>query len=585
MRPRTIVLTVIDDLGFGDVGYNNPDEMRAATPTMNRLSQEGVKLVRFYASPTCTASRAALMTGRYPMHLGLQDSIIHPSEPRGVPLQESFLSDKLRTLGYYTALVGKWHLGFHQRAYTPLRRGFDTFFGILTGGGDHYAHESTTEFSPRGPEYKSRVATLTGANLWHDDVAVSGAQEGVHTTELYSTKAAEILETTSAELLFLMVCYQAVHAPVQAPSARECAHLSVHARRAMCSMVKMVDDGLRQLEASLLSSGRWNSTAWWVLSDNGGVLRHGSSNGDLRGEKGVYYEGGVRVPAFLTGGLARPREFDGLYHVVDVHASVLALAGYATSDGDVLLDGIDQSCVLHSACNATRTEIVHNVNSDLFGNAGALRVGDFKLVVEARVTESEIYDYGVHMLQDDNWDQAELSQVIHQKLLRSPGLTSLFDVRRNPNELDAEDCGRAAECTNLADHPAYTKIRDALLDRLDALRKSVTPSTEQWADDGPLADPQLFNGVWSPWRDDQNLPYATYQLAPFSLHTNLGGENIAKPAAAAAPSSSFRKKRRLTQIDERQKTTRTNWLVVCNVAATCLAVGFVLGRRSHKRGR
>jgi len=545
-RPGSIVVTVIDDLGWGDVGYNAPQELGRATPTIDRLAAQGVRMDRFYASPTCTASRAALMTGRYPMHLGLQDSVIHPSEPRGVPLEARFLSEKLKDLGYRSALVGKWHLGFHQRAYTPRARGFDTFFGILTGGGDHYSHETTSTFTPRGSAYKGRASVMSGANLWHDDVAVSGEHEGIHTTELYSSRAADLILEEGP--LFLMVSYQAVHAPVQAPAREQCRHLLDRSRRAMCAMIRMVDDGIRQLEAALIESGRWDSAAWFVCSDNGGVLRHGSSNGDLRGEKGSYYEGGIRVPAFASGGLARPSlVFDGLVHVTDLHATTLALAGAP----DSLIDGLDQSCALFvtTCINATtRTEIVHNVNSDLFGGAGALRVGDFKLVVASRVSESEIYEYGVHMLQDDVWDQAELSQVIHQKLLRSPGASSLFDVSRNPNEIDDPvGCADPAACRDLYDHPDYRDVRLALRARFDDLQPS--PSTEQWTDDGPLADPKLFGGVWSPWRDDLNFPYATYQLASDSVHPNLNGDHAPRPSLDNSTSLAPARRRRLRVVN------------------------------------
>lgn len=590
-RPQTVLVTIIDDLGFGDVGYNNPNEMNNATPTLNRLCAQGVNLQKFYVSPTCTASRAALMTGRYPVHLGLQDSIIHPSEPRGVPLHELFLSDKLRSLGFKTAFVGKWHLGFHQRDYTPLRRGFDTFFGILTGGGDHYTHESSTSYAPRGPLYKSRVLLLSGANLWRDDAAVSGEHTGIHTTELYTTRAVELINNTEAPL-FLVVSYQAVHAPIQAPAAQECQLQPHKARRAMCAMIKMVDDSLRELEASLISSQRWDNTAWFVLSDNGGVLRHGSSNGNLRGEKGSYYEGGIRVPAFFTGGLATSKVFDGLFHVTDVHATLLVLAGGRLDDQQPL-DGIDQSACLIATCTTfPRTEIVHNVNSELFGSAGAIRIGPYKLVVEARVTESEIYEYGMHMLQDDNWDEAELSQVIHQKLLRSPGLVSLFNVERNPNEVNRSDCAEVVveECRNLVDIPAYATLKTRLMDRLDKLRMAAVPSTEQWTDDGPLADPQLFGGVWSPWRDDQNLPYATYQLSQFSLHSNLGVDKTTDSPATAASNTLFSQphlEASATPISRRRyllsiHTQYSPAFLFVQLVST-VALGFFLGRRSRQR--
>lgn len=583
-RAQTVLVTIVDDMGYGDVGYNYPNDMNNATPTMNRLCAQGVNLQKFYVSPTCTASRAALMTGRYPVHLGLQDSIIHPSEPRGVPLHERFLGDKLRSLGFTTALVGKWHLGFHRRDYTPLRRGFDSFFGILTGGGDHYTHESSTSYAPRGPQYKSRVLLLSGANLWRDDAAVSGEHEGIHTTELYTTRAVELINDTDAPL-FLVVSYQAVHAPIQAPTAHDC-QMQDKARRAMCAMIKMVDDSLRKLEATLISTQRWDTTAWFVLSDNGGVLRHGSSNGNLRGEKGSYYEGGIRVPAFFTGGLATPKVFEGLFHVTDVHATVLALAG-GRFDELQPLDGIDQSACLITDCTSyPRTEVVHNVNSELFGSAGAIRIGQYKLIIEARVSEFEIYEYGVHMLQDDNWDEAELSQVIHQKLLRSPGLTSLFNVERNPNEVNTSDCAEfVEECRNLVDLPAYATIKTTLMDRLNKLRSAAIVSTEQWTDDGPLADPRLFGGVWSPWRDDQNLPYATYQLAPHSLHSNLGGDESAEEPAT--PATKARLETSASPLSRRRyllsnPTQYSSAFLLFQLIGT-LALGFFLGRRSRQR--
>ncbi|KAH8047343.1 sulfuric ester hydrolase [Aureococcus anophagefferens] len=550
-----IVLAIVDDLGYGDVGYNNR-ELHAATPTMNKLASGGVTLTSFYASPTCTASRAALFTGKYPMHLGLQDSVIHPSEPRGVPLKETFLSQKLKDAGYGTVFVGKWHLGFHQAAYTPSQRGFDEFFGILTGGGDHVAraHESFAI----APDYKSKITTMTGSNLWHNGRPVGEDEEGVrdtHSTHLYTAKSrayvAKYAEMADVPL-FLTVSYQAVHAPIQVPDeyvdgsayANGCESLAGSAsaalRRQLCGMVSM----------------------------------------------GSYYEGGIRVPAFVSGGylakhLSAGRVFEGLVHITDLHATALRVAGVSSKEDkraapavaaakvghlrrlepgqqpqsyaetaldDVLshehltdsLDGVDQWDAFVSGASAAasqRTHVAHNINSELFGAAGALRVGEYKLIVEARVTESEIYEYGQHMLQDDNWDQSELSQVIHQKLLRTPGTTSLFDVVANPNELDEDDCDDARSCRNLYDLDEFADVKATILEKWAELRDSTPESTEIWLDDGPLADPALFGGVWTPWRDDLGMPYATYQLATKTVHNTLGGDNKPKPAEAAEASA------------------------------------------------
>lgn len=98
----------------------------------------------------------------YTVHIELQDSVIHSTEPRGVPLSVPMLQEKLKTMDYKTIGIGKWHLGFHQPQYTPTRRGFDEWFGILTGGGGHYSHVSTGTFTMRGTEYKSTQLTYTG---------------------------------------------------------------------------------------------------------------------------------------------------------------------------------------------------------------------------------------------------------------------------------------------------------------------------------------------------------------------------------------------------------------------------------------
>ena len=289
----------------------------------------------------------------------------------------------------------------------------------------------------------------------------------------------------------------------------------------------------------------WPNTLLVLLSDNGASAA-GGSNAPLRGAKGGYFEGGVRTRALLAGSLlpqnVRGSSHEGLVHVADWAPTLLNAAGLRPDlvAGFDAMDGVDQWDAFVSGASAAasqRTHVAHNINSELFGAAGALRVGEYKLIVEARVTESEIYEYGQHMLQDDNWDQSELSQVIHQKLLRTPGTTSLFDVVANPNELDEEDCDDARSCRNLYDLDEFADVKATILEKWAELRDSTPESTEIWLDDGPLADPALFGGVWTPWRDDLGMPYATYQLATKTVHNTLGGDNKPKPAEAAAEAS------------------------------------------------
>lgn len=205
-RPN-VLLVVVDDLGWKDVGFHDP---AFSTPNLDTMVAEGVELSTFYTAPTCTPSRAQLMTGRYSYRFGMQDSVLHSTEPRGVPLTETFLGEKLQSVGYGTAAVGKWHLGMHMPQYLPLERGFDDFYGILTGGGGHYSHMSVSQgFSPRGAVGTER--SFTGPNLVEGgELSADNQDTRTHSTELYTKKAANYVEAMSAkdDPWFLYLSYQ-----------------------------------------------------------------------------------------------------------------------------------------------------------------------------------------------------------------------------------------------------------------------------------------------------------------------------------------------------------------------------------------
>lgn len=210
VRPNVLVV-VVDDLGWKDVGFHDPS---FSTPNIDAMATEGIELSTFYTSATCTPSRAQLMTGRYAYRIGMQDSVVHSTEPRGVPLTETFIGEKLQAAGYQTAAVGKWHLGMHMPQFLPRQRGFDDFYGILTGGGGHYTHKSVSEdFSPRntveGAEGMTR--TFTGPNIVDgDDLSGDSLQSRLHSTELYNKKAGEYVDAMvgNGKPWFLYLSYQ-----------------------------------------------------------------------------------------------------------------------------------------------------------------------------------------------------------------------------------------------------------------------------------------------------------------------------------------------------------------------------------------
>ena len=230
-RPN-IVLVLVDDMGYSDVGWH--DETMH-TPEMESLAQTGILFEQFYTQSTCTPSRSMLMTGRYNIRNGMQDSVVHSTEPRGVPLDEKFLSTKLQSAGYSTVAIGKWHLGMHQEAYLPLQRGFDYHYGIYTGGGSHTGHFSVSQtFTVRN---EMEEVIWQGYNLWENGEVSEDNYGSTHSTHLYSGKAVEYMAKLDAEdddkPFFVYLAYQAVHDPIEvrrAAAARERAAASHRSR-------------------------------------------------------------------------------------------------------------------------------------------------------------------------------------------------------------------------------------------------------------------------------------------------------------------------------------------------------------------
>ncbi|KAK2822853.1 hypothetical protein Q5P01_022918 [Channa striata] len=346
-----IIFILIDDQGFNDIGYHNPN---IKTPTLDKLAAEGVRLENYYVQPICTPSRSQLITGRYQIHTGLQHSIIRPSQPSCLPLHMDTLPERLRAAGYTTHMVGKWHLGFYRRACLPTRKGFDTFFGSLTGSVDYYSYGSCD-----GPG-------LCGYDL-HDDEDVAWGQEGKYSTFLFTQRARKILESHDPrdKPLFLLLSLQAVHTPLQPPKSYIYPYHSMTnvARRKFAAMVSTVDEAVRNVTYALRKLGYYKNSVIIYSTDNGAQPFTGGSNWPLRGRKGTYWEGGVRGVAFVHSPLLRRRRrvSRALLHITDWFPTLVNLAG-----GDISqsrgLDGFDVWPTISEGKESPRQEILHNID-------------------------------------------------------------------------------------------------------------------------------------------------------------------------------------------------------------------------------
>ncbi|KAL3055650.1 hypothetical protein OYC64_018346 [Pagothenia borchgrevinki] len=346
-----IIFILIDDQGFNDIGYHNPT---IKTPTLDKLAAEGVTLENYYVQPICTPSRSQLLTGRYQIHTGLQHSIIRPSQPSCLPAHMDTLPQRLREAGYSTHMVGKWHLGFYRKACLPTRKGFDSFFGSLTGSVDYYSYGSCD-----GPG-------VCGYDLQEDE-GVAWGQEGKYSTTLFTQRARKILEThnPTEKPLFLLLSLQAVHTPLQPPKSyiypyRDMANV---ARRKFAAMVSTVDEAVRNVTYALRKLGYYRNSVIIYSTDNGAQPFTGGSNWPLRGGKGTYWEGGVRGVAFVHSPLLRRRRrvSKALLHITDWFPTLVGLAGGNISQSQGL-DGFDVWPTISEGKESPRQEILHNID-------------------------------------------------------------------------------------------------------------------------------------------------------------------------------------------------------------------------------
>jgi arylsulfatase A-like enzyme len=362
-----IIFILADDLGWKDVGFHGSD---IKTPNIDQLAETGLKLEQLYAQPMCTPTRAALMTGRYPMRYGLQTLVILPDQTYGLPTTERLLPQALKDAGYSTALIGKWHLGHAKREYWPRQRGFDYHYGPLIGEIDYFTHE------------------MHGQRDWYRNN--QPLKEQGYVTTLLGQDAVRVIDAHDPKKpLFMYLAFTAPHTPFQAPQAYldRYKHIADPQRRAYSAMVTAMDDQIGAVVQALDKRGMRDNTIIVFQSDNGGTrstLLAGqietkgalpADNGPFREGKGTLYEGGTRVAGFINWpGHIKPGVVDQPIHVVDWFPTLTGIAGVKSHAG-LPLDGLDMWPTLSEGKPSPRQEVVYNI--EMF--RGAVRQGDWKL--------------------------------------------------------------------------------------------------------------------------------------------------------------------------------------------------------------
>ncbi len=365
-RPN-IVFILCDDLGWTDVGWHGSE---IKTPHLDKLADGGAKLEQFYVLPVCSPTRAALLTGRYPIRHGLQSGVVRPFAQYGLPLEERTLPQALKSAGYTTHICGKWHIGHFQPEYLPTRRGFDTQYGHYNGALDYVSHNRD------------------GGHDWHRNDK-ENRDEGYSTILLGNEAVRVVSEAPASTPFFLYLPFNAPHGPLQAPAeyVQRYQHIPKKDRRTYAAMVTCLDEQVGRVVAAIEKRGLAQQTMILFSSDNGGPLSGGATNGKLRAQKGTLYEGGTRVCAFAhwPAKIKAGTVIKEPLHMVDWFPTLVKLTG-ASAAQETKLDGKDIWPVITEGKPSPHEEILINA----MPTSGAIRMGPWKLVQNGHITANDI---------------------------------------------------------------------------------------------------------------------------------------------------------------------------------------------------
>jgi arylsulfatase A-like enzyme len=373
-RPN-VVLIMTDDVGYGDLGsYGAPD---VKTPNIDRLARSGVRFTDFYANgSTCTPTRAGLISGRYQSRYLLDQPlpVAGPLAETGLSADGHSLPQLLRSNGYATALIGKWHLGFRPE-FGPRAHGFDTFFGFKSGYVDYYTHTRGIDGAP---------------DLFENDQPVTA--DG-YLTDMITQRAVNYIAANAARAFFLDVSYSAAHWPYQVPDQPSKAidnarHLmpfdaSTSTRGDYVKILERADQGVGQIVSAIEKAGIANNTIVIFTNDNGGEWL--SRNEPLFNRKYTLYEGGIRVPAIVAwpGRIRGGQVTSQVAITMDLTATILAAT--ATSVPlQARLEGMNLLPILEGKSPGVERTLFWRVQVAGI-NQRAVRSGHWKLLREGQV--------------------------------------------------------------------------------------------------------------------------------------------------------------------------------------------------------
>jgi arylsulfatase A-like enzyme len=410
-RPN-IVLFLADDLGWADVPWHGSQYQM---PNLVRLAEQSVRLESHYVHPMCSPTRSAFMTGRYASRFGVTGA----QNPRCLPWSTTTVAAALKSVGYETAITGKWHLG-SKPDEGPHKFGFDHGYGSLAGG-----------TGPLDHRYKEGEFTRT----WHRNGKL--IEEEGHVTDLIAREATQWLEARGEKPFFLYVPFTAIHVPMLEPAKwqEKNAHLTDPGQRLRAACATHMDDAIGQILAVLERKKLRDNTLVLFFGDNGAHplsdnqgcaypgeyerLRVGNDNVPLRGHKSGLYEGGIRTPGLACWpGKLPVAEVHTPLAAVDWMPTLCALTG-AKPAGDLKWDGTDIWPVLSQTAASWPARSIYTAAPGF--RAQMVRHGDWKLIVtgvdskKGKAGQAELFNLATDLGETKNLAQEMPEKVAEMK--------------------------------------------------------------------------------------------------------------------------------------------------------------------------
>ena len=400
-KPNLIVI-MTDDMGYADVGFNGCKDI--PTPNIDSIAYNGAHIVNGYVSfPVCGPSRAGFITGRYQDRFGFTTNpTIDPANNiAGLPLDEKTIAEVLRTKGFKSAIVGKWHLGTHPN-FHPLNRGFDYFYGFLSGGHNYFMNQLTIEnlenVKSKWAWYKTKLREnhkiLEFEDYKTDYLTDELSEAGLR----FINKQAE-----NNQSFFLFLAYNAPHTPMHATEKylSRFPDIEDKKRKTYAAMISAVDDGVGNVLRTLKDNGIEENTLIVFLSDNGGAHNNASQNTPLRGTKGSVYEGGLRVPFAIQwkGVIPANTSYEESVSSLDIMSSIVDILDIKTNPKKPL-DGVNIIPYLTGKKKGAPHEYLFWRKWEQ--NAMAAINADYKLLKVKKNAETEFYNLKKDVSEKEN---------------------------------------------------------------------------------------------------------------------------------------------------------------------------------------